>query len=199
MLVMAGRRTLRVEERCADRDLTSSRSGQPSVVWTDYPRFLTGECSITPGRAAVATRSKSPQVPQSQRWLATRCAALLAGCTSTHCRPHRSLTPTPFESVSSVQPRVQPLLECSSRHPTSSTSGRCPNTAIATATPSITNPWPADLTPDQVTQAQAAIAAYVGYGELVDRANPIQARIGSAEAAQWATDPAKSSLLQNLA
>jgi len=58
---------------------------------------------------------------------------------------------------------------------------------------------PADLTPDQIAQAQAAIAAYVGYSALVDRAYADPGKDWSAEAAQWATDPAKSSLLQNLA
>jgi hypothetical protein len=39
----------------------------------------------------------------------------------------------------------------------------------------------------------------VGYSELVDRAYADPGKDWSAEAAQWATDPAKSSLLQNLA
>jgi hypothetical protein len=55
------------------------------------------------------------------------------------------------------------------------------------------------LTPDQVAEAQAAIAAYVGYGKLIDQSYADPGKDWSVEAAQWAADPAKSSLLRNLA
>jgi hypothetical protein len=67
------------------------------------------------------------------------------------------------------------------------------------ATPTLANPWPADLTPDQVAQAQAAIAAYVGYITLVDQAYADPGKDWSADAAKWATDPVRSSFLNNLA
>ena len=60
-------------------------------------------------------------------------------------------------------------------------------------------PMAADLTPDQIAQAQAAIAAYVGYSELVDRAYADPGKDWSAEAASGLRIPVKSSLLQNLA
>jgi hypothetical protein len=59
--------------------------------------------------------------------------------------------------------------------------------------------WPADLTRQQVAEAQAAIAAYTGYYKLVDQAYAAPGKDWSAEAAQWAADPVKSSLLSNLA
>jgi hypothetical protein len=41
---------------------------------------------------------------------------------------------------------------------------------IDVPTPTSANPWPADLTPEQVADAQAALATYTRYWELVDRA-----------------------------
>jgi len=73
------------------------------------------------------------------------------------------------------------------------------SSAVLTASPTSANPWPADLTPDQVAQAQAAIAAYVGYIKLVDTAYADPGKDWSTDAAQWATDPVKSSFLNNLA
>ena len=43
------------------------------------------------------------------------------------------------------------------------------------------------------------MAAYVGYYELVDRAYADPGKDWSKEAAKWAADPVKSSLLRNLA
>ena len=42
--------------------------------------------------------------------------------------------------------------------------------------PTTPNPWPADLTPEQVTDAQAAIEAYRKYWKMVDIAGT-QARL----------------------
>ena len=73
------------------------------------------------------------------------------------------------------------------------------SSAVSPSPPASTNPWPADLTPEQIAQAQAAIAAYVGYVKLIDQAYAAPGRDWSVEAAKWATDPVKSSFLQNLA
>ena len=72
------------------------------------------------------------------------------------------------------------------------------SSAVSPSPPASTNPWPADLTPEQIAQAQAAIAAYVGYVKLIDQAYAAPGRDWSVEAAKWATDPVKSSFLQNL-
>jgi len=116
-------------------------------------------------------------------------ALLFAGCTSADVDPDSSsASTTPTSTAATTSP------------PSSSTSA-APSTSVTVSTepPTSANPWPPDLTPEQITQAQAAIAAYVGYSELVDRAYADPGKDWSAEAAQWATDPAKSSLLQNLA
>jgi len=55
------------------------------------------------------------------------------------------------------------------------------------------------LTPDQVAEAQAAIAAYTGYYKLVDQAYMDPGKSWSTEVAKWATDPEKSSFLHNMA
>jgi hypothetical protein len=60
-------------------------------------------------------------------------------------------------------------------------------------------PWPADLTPDQVAAAQAAIAAYESYFKLVNQAYADPSKDWSVNAAEVAADPVKSSLLRNLA
>jgi len=84
-----------------------------------------------------------------------------------------------------------------------STSSQTSMSSSVTATSSPqsteTSPWPADLTPDQVADAQAAIAAYVGYFKLVDQAYADPSRDWSTDAAQLAADPVKSSFLRNVA
>jgi hypothetical protein len=73
------------------------------------------------------------------------------------------------------------------------------SSAVSPTPPASANPWPTDLTPEQIAQAQAAIAAYVGYVKLVDQAYAAPGNDWSADAARWATDPVKSSFLNNLA
>jgi len=120
--------------------------------------------------------------------LAVSAALLMGGCTAT-VDPTVTSAPTvssevPTSSPSSIAPVTSPP----------ATSRSAGTTSPATST----NPWPADLTSEQAAQAQAAITAYVRYSEVVDRAFADPGRDWSAEVAQWATDPAKSSLLQNL-
>ena len=50
-----------------------------------------------------------------------------------------------------------------------------------------------------MAEAQAAIAAYTGYYKLVDQAYAAPGKDWSSKAARWATDPVKSSFLQNVA
>ena len=50
-----------------------------------------------------------------------------------------------------------------------------------------------------MAEAQAAIAAYTGYYKLVDQAYMDPGKNWSAEVANWATDPEKSSFLHNMA
>jgi hypothetical protein len=126
--------------------------------------------------------------------LAVSAALLFVGCSSSVDGPPDSSSAS-STSTSTVAATTSPPSPSTQVVPSTSVTSSTPSTASATSA----NPLPPDLTPDQITQARAAIAAYVGYSALVDRAYADPNKDWSAEAAQWATDPAKSSLLQNLA
>lgn len=124
--------------------------------------------------------------------LAASAVLLLAGCTS-----------SPVADPTNSSPSTSPSSPSSTSSPASSTqlttSSPVTSSSTVTETSTSASQWPSDLTPDQVTQAQAAIAAYVGYIKLVDQAYADPGKDWSTEAAQWATDPVKSSFLNNLA
>jgi len=140
----------------------------------------------------VATQIK---VPRAIAALAASVVLLLAGCTSTVADPSSSLVESSSSSTASTS-TVTSSTQVTTSTP-ATTSRSAPVTSSAGTSPS--NPWPADLTPDQVTQAQAAIAAYVGYYKLVDQAYADPGKDWSADAAKWTTDPVMSSFLRNLA
>ena len=88
--------------------------------------------------------------------------ALLAGCSSSDGATVTSTAPSGSSSLSSPSPSV-----------TSTSSSSQVSSSVTETKPSVsttTTPWPADLTPDQVTSAQSAIAAYESYFELVNQA-----------------------------
>lgn len=125
--------------------------------------------------------------------LTASAVLLLASCTSTS-----TADPSGSTSVSGSSAPTSSVL--------SNTNTSTPNSlpaAVSSSAPvsssAAPNPWPADLTPDQVTQAQAAITAFEGFIKLVDQAFAVPGNDWSAEAAKWATDPVKSSFLQNMA
>jgi len=136
----------------------------------------------------VTTRTKVPGAAIAA--LGVSAALLLASCTSSSVADPSS---TPITSSSTLASTISP----SSSAPTSTLA--ISSSAVPTVTPTSANPWPADLTPDQIAQAQAAIAAYVGYVQLIDQAYADPGKDWSTEAARWATDPVKSSFLQNVA
>lgn len=136
----------------------------------------------------MTTRTRVPGAAIAA--LAVSAALLLASCTSSSVADPSS---TPITSSSTLASTISP----SSSAPTSTVVTS--SSAVPTVTPTSANPWPADLTPDQIAQAQAAIAAYVGYIGLVDQAYADPGKDWSADAAKWATDPVKSSFLNNLA
>lgn len=125
----------------------------------------------------------------------TVCAVLLvAGCTTTTT----DVSSSSSAASSSNQPSTAPVtmsVPAASVPPSSSPTVVSPTTESSTAT----QPWPADLPADQVAQAEAAIAAYVGYYKLVDQAYMEPGRDWSTEAVKWAADPVKANFLQNLA
>jgi len=136
------------------------------------------------------------------RWItpfgvASLCLAfgLLAGCTSSDGSTPGSDSSSSVTTSTTVSPTVT-----STSSPTPSSSSSLTSTPLPTTSPTSGAPsWPADLTPDQVAEAQAAIAAYTGYYKLVDQAYADPSKDWSTEAAKWATDPVKSSFLQNVA
>src|SRR6476646_4708445 len=117
--------------------------------------------------------------------------ALVSAC-STSDGANPTLT-TPISSSVTSSPS-QTVTSTSSQ---TSASSSFANTSAPQST--ATSPWPADLTPDQVAAAQAAIAAYTGYYKLVDQAYADPSRDWSTDAAQVAADPVKSSFLRNVA
>jgi hypothetical protein len=60
------------------------------------------------------------------------------------------------------------------------------------------SPWPADLTPDQVASAQAAIAAYTAYWGLVDQAVADPGADWTSQVSQYATGAEQDSFLESL-
>jgi hypothetical protein len=61
------------------------------------------------------------------------------------------------------------------------------------------DPWPADLTPDQITQAQAALSVYRAYWALVDQALASPGSDWSKQVAQYATGTEHDAFLEALA
>lgn len=59
-------------------------------------------------------------------------------------------------------------------------------------------PWPADLTPDQVAEAQAAIAAYTAYWRVLDQAGADPGQDWSALVATVSTGPELDGVLEYL-
>lgn len=120
------------------------------------------------------------------------CAVLaVAGCSSNDViADPTSTTGTP------AMPSPSPSTASPSSSSRPSTTSRASAPTSGTAAPAS---LPAGLTPAQVADAKAAVAAYVGYSQLVDRAYSDPGKDWSKEAAKWAVDPVKSSLLSNLA
>ena len=117
--------------------------------------------------------------------------ALLGACSTSDGASSATPAPSSASSLSSPSPTV-----------TSTSSPSTMSSSVTETNPTVstgTSPWPADLTPDQVSAAQAAIAAYVGYYQLVDQAYMHPGKDWTSEVSKWATDPEKSSFLRNMA
>jgi hypothetical protein len=145
----------------------------------------------------VKTRSSRAAIAALAAAAAAPAVLLFAGCTSSAAGPSESSsassTPTGTVATTGSSP------PSSSSTPMSPSASVTSSSAVSTAPPTSRNLWPTDLTPEQIAQAQAAIAAYVGYYKLVDQAYAAPGNDWSADAARRATDPVKSSFLNNLA
>jgi len=60
------------------------------------------------------------------------------------------------------------------------------------------NPWPADVTAEEVASAQAALAAYAGYWQMVDSAVAKPTQDWAAAIAEYAAGPAERDMLDTL-
>jgi len=138
----------------------------------------------------VATRTKVPRAA-----IAALAALLLAGCTSTIADPPDT-SPTSAPSVCSAVATSWP----SSNAPVTESPSGTASTAAGTTTPSMsTSPWPAELTPDQVAEAKAALAAYTAYWQLIDSAGMEPGGDWEAQIAEYASGPEKTTMLTTLA
>ena len=128
--------------------------------------------------------------------MASLCLALglLAGCTSSDGSTPGSDSSASVTTSATASPTV-----ISTSSPTPSSSGSFSSAPVSSPPPaSSAPPWPADLTPDQVAEAQAAIAAYTGYWHVLDQALAEPGKDWSAEINQYATGTEADSSLAYL-
>ena len=91
--------------------------------------------------------------------------ASLAGCSSETAAPGTPSGTATSTTASAVV--VEPTSSSTTSSPETSSSFVVPTpSVIDVPTPTSANPWPADLTPEQVVDAQAAMEAYRGYWQI---------------------------------
>jgi hypothetical protein len=119
---------------------------------------------------------------------------LLAGCTSSDGSTPGSDSSASVTTSISSSPAVTSISS-----PISSSSASLTSTPLTSTPPaSSAPPWAADSTPDQVAEAQAAIAAYTGYWRVLDQALAEPGKDWSAEINQYATGTEADSSLEYL-
>jgi len=124
--------------------------------------------------------------------LALLVVLVVAGCTSS---PVVDPTSTPTTSSSTPASTGSPSSSTPPTSPSVVTSSSAASTVVQTST----NPWPVDLTPDQITQAQAAIAVYKAYWGLIDRAGAEPGANWTEKVSEYASGPEKATMLTTLA
>ena len=155
------------------------------VCASDYSTSLTARDFTREG--SVKTRSRVRRAAIAA--LAVPAVLIFAGCTSSVAGPSdsSSASSTPTSPPSSSSPPMSPSASVTS------------SSAASTGTPTSANPWPANLTPDQVTQAQAALSAYRAYWALVDQAVAAPGSDWTQQVSQYATGNERDSFLKALA
>src|SRR6476620_9849885 len=154
MTRVATRRPLLVDmELSTFRSLASDRRG-----W----KLSCSDCRL-------AARGVLPMARKFAVALITAVLVGLAGCSGESAAPGTpSGTATSSTRTAVV---VEPRSSSAAPSPEASSSFVVPTpSVIDVPTPTSANPWPADLTPEQVVDAQAALATYRRYQEFVDRA-----------------------------
>lgn len=133
--------------------------------------------------------------------LAAAVLAGLAGCSSDDAAPATG-------STTGTSPTASAMVVTTGSSSSPPTSAASPSSVgvptpsvidVPTQTPTSTpteNPWPADLTPEQVVDAQAAIAAYRAYWQMVDTAAAQPGQDWTQEVSEFTAGPAKDTLLQ---
>jgi hypothetical protein len=136
----------------------------------------------------------------TRRFAVASVAALLvamAGCSSETAAPGTPSGAPTSTTASAVV--VEPTSSSTTSSPAVSSSFVVPTpSVIDVPTPTSANPWPADLTPEQVTDAQAALDTYMKYQELVSRAGGEPGRDWTAEVSAVATAVAQQQLIELL-
>lgn len=126
-------------------------------------------------------------------------ALLVTGCSSSGSgvltQDLTSASPS-SAGASSSDPTASNSLSTATSSATSSASSVSPATA---ATPT-SNPWPADLTPEQQEQAKAALAALDGYIQVTNAASADPAaKDWTADVRKYAADPAATQFMESIA
>jgi hypothetical protein len=151
-------------------------------------------------RARIIAASGEGVRAMTRRFAAALVVALLvalAGCSSETAAPG---TPSGTATSTTASPVVvEPTSSSAASSPATSSSFVVPTPSVTDVpTPTSANPWPADLTTDQVADAQAAIAAYRGYWQTVDVATAQPSGDWAAMVSQFAGGVAQSSFLETL-
>lgn len=130
--------------------------------------------------------------------LAATAALLLAGCTSssgTDVTDSTAASSSNLPATATATASTSTLLS-STKQPSSAPPVIA--SSATTTTPSST-PWPPELTPDQVIQAQAALATYTAYWKVIDEAIADPAQDWTPQLMTVATDPELDLALQDFA
>lgn len=138
----------------------------------------------------MATRTKVLRAATA----ALAASLFLAGCTSSS---GTDLTDSTAAGSSSIPARASTPPLSSTKLPPSAppvTSSSATTTAAPTSTP-----WPPELTPDQVTQAQAALATYTAYWKVIDEAIADPGQDWTPQLTTVATDPELDLAMQDFA
>lgn len=126
----------------------------------------------------------------------------LAGCSGESAAPQppssSSAALTPVVIVPGSSTASSGSASSSVGPPTPSSVGVPTPSVIDVPTPTAPNPWPADLTPEQVADAQAALAAYRAYWQVVDAALADPTQNWNDQVSQYSAGPEKEGLLENL-
>jgi hypothetical protein len=130
--------------------------------------------------------------------LVTAVFAGLAGCTGEAAAPGTPSGTATSTTTSAVV--VEPGSSTAASSPGTSSSFVVPTpSVIDVPTPTSADPWPPDLTPEQVADAQGALAGYTRYWELVDRALREPGKDWSVDISAIATADAEQQLISVLA